>query len=252
MPPFREGGAVLKFKWWESRQIVVMILSIIYSWCVILTFIFRTQASPLQAFFKLRQYVSIWITIKIEILMIKSRQIVVIILSIIYSWCVILTIFFRTQASPRQASFESRQYSFESQSGMPGGSNSSTTKRQATNSPPLSPTRMQFRKKFRRMSGCGSSSGEFWRVFFTTVSCEMYYSLHQVWQKNQIYENWLIFYRTLWRSEILHYLKKPNGLWFFWSLNFCFIFLKSWFLPIQCLVFWKVSFLCGQCSTKII
>jgi hypothetical protein len=47
---------------------------------------------------------------------------------------------------------------------MPGGS-SSTTKRQATNSPPLSPTRMQFRKKFRRMSGCGSSSGEFSRVF---------------------------------------------------------------------------------------
>ena len=49
---------------------------------------------------------------------------------------------------------ESRQYSVESTPGI-----SSTTKRAAP-SPPLSPTRLQFRKKFRRMSGGGSSSGK--------------------------------------------------------------------------------------------
>ena len=60
---------------------------------------------------------------------------------------------FRTN-SPRLQSMESRQYSVESTPGI-----SSTTKRAAP-SPPLSPTRLQFRKKFRRMSGGGSSSGK--------------------------------------------------------------------------------------------
>ena len=45
---------------------------------------------------------------------------------------------------------ESRQYSIESS--LP----STTTAAKRTVSPPLSPTRMQFRKKFRRMSGCSS------------------------------------------------------------------------------------------------
>ena len=61
--------------------------------------------------------------------------------------------FLRTN-SPRLQSMESRQYSVESTPGI-----SSTTKRAAP-SPPLSPTRLQFRKKFRRMSGGGSSSGK--------------------------------------------------------------------------------------------
>lgn len=64
--------------------------------------------------------------------------------------------YFQRTHSPRQASFESRQYSLESTSGIPVCS--AASKRPAQ-SPPLSPSRLQFRKKFRRMSGCGSSSG---------------------------------------------------------------------------------------------
>lgn len=51
--------------------------------------------------------------------------------------------------SPRQASTDSRQYSIES-------SVSALVRKQPT--PPASPPR-HYRKKFRRMSGCGSSSG---------------------------------------------------------------------------------------------
>ena len=125
--------------------------------------------------------------------------------------------FFRTQASPRQASFESRQYSFESQSGMPGGSNS-TTKRQATNSPPLSPTRMQFRKKFRRMSGCGSSSGEFSRFFFQFhVKCMIHSikfdKIPNLWKLIEFSSNFMTWNCIFWKSQM--------DFDFFWSLYFC-------------------------------
>eukprot|EP00093_Oithona_nana_P006019 06019.XXX_38040_36817_1 [CDS] Oithona nana genome sequencing. len=59
----------------------------------------------------------------------------------------------RTLSSPRQASVESRQYSIESS--LPS---TTTNAAKRTVSPPLSPTRMQFRKKFRRMSGCSSGT----------------------------------------------------------------------------------------------
>ena len=79
----------------------------------------------------------------------------------VYNIYTLTCLHFRNNSPSRQQSMESRQYSVESTPGI-----SSTSTKRAAPSPPLSPTRLQFRKKFRRMSGGGSSSG---KIFFKKI-----------------------------------------------------------------------------------